>query len=609
MKRPGLQSQNQKRKNPSVVKKWILLCHCFWKEKGASDFTWARWRANGALTLLFLPDPERGNGAGRKGERFGEANRVAAQGFTLAANEIGLILFLGRYLLGKGGFSAPLPARTAWFSMFKKRLSRAHEASFNRIVRRTFLLPMGVMVVASIALAWLVSHLLGLTNWVDHTDRVIAQARTCEKLAVDMETGLRGYLITGDSSFMQPFNQAQSQLSGELESLSHQVLDSPFQADRVEAIRTAYGQWISHAQEMLGRRERGEDYQSVALNAQGKAFMDTMRNEFASFVKDEYALRDQRINAVQRIDHTIRQSRWVVLLVLGLGIAWYVRMQLGQVAEIYDSALTATEMKTEALQASEASLREAEAKLRQYSADLERTVEQRTAKLQEMVTELEAYSYSISHDLRAPLRAMQGYAQVLLEDLPKKIGPEGKTYLERIINASNRMDRLIQDVLSYSKLARTEISAEPVDVEKLIRNIIHEYPALHAANVQIEVATPLPRLMAPLALLSQCLSNLLDNAVKFIPEGASARVRVWAETSGADVRLWVEDNGIGIAPEYLNRIFGVFERIPGEKTYPGTGIGLAIVRKAATRMGGSAGVESEPGKGSRFWVFLPGRKI
>jgi signal transduction histidine kinase len=377
----------------------------------------------------------------------------------------------------------------------------------------------------------------------------------------------------------------------------------------VETIRKAYGQWLGHAHEMRGRRERGEDYQSVALNAQGKAFMDTMREQFAGFVEDEYTVRNGRIDAVQRIDRNIRQSRWVVLLVLGVGIAWYMRLELQRVARLYDSALTTAEQKTDALQASEASLREAQAKLRQYNEDLERTVLQRTAKLQETLNELETYSYSISHDLRAPLRAMQGYAQVLLEEFPQAAGPDGKAYLNRIIAASNRMDRLIQDVLTYSKVARVETNSEPIDLEKLIRNLIQEYPALNANSVHIELVTPLPQVSAPLALLSQCLSNLLDNAVKFVPEGVSPRVRVWAETSGKDVRIWVEDNGIGIAPEYQNRIFGVFERVTQEKNYSGTGIGLAIVRKAASRMGGTAGVESEPGKGSRFWVFLPGRRL
>jgi len=493
--------------------------------------------------------------------------------------------------------------------MFKKSLSPAHEASFNRILLRTVVLPLGVMVLASVLLAWLVGHLLGLANWVDHTDRVIADARTCEKLAVDMETGLRGYLVTGNPTFLQPFNEAESQLDGELQLLSQQVSDNPFQAERVEAVRKAYGQWLGHAHEMHDRRERGDDYQSVALNAQGKAFMDTMRNEFAGFVKDEYTLRNRRIDAVQGIDRNIRQSSWIVLLVLGVGIAWYMRMELRRVAQLYDSALTTAEQKTDALQTSESSLREAQAKLRQYNEDLERTVQQRTAKLQETLNELETYSYSISHDLRAPLRAMQGYAQVLLEEFPGKIGPQGKAYLDRIISASNRMDRLIQDVLSYSKVARVEINSAPVDLEKLIRSLVQEYPALNAKNVHIELVTPLPQISAPVALLSQCLSNLLDNAVKFVSEGVGPYVRVWAETTGNDVRIWVEDNGIGIPPEYQGRIFGVFERVAHEKNYTGTGIGLAIVRKAASRMGGTAGVESEPGKGSRFWVFLPGRKI
>jgi signal transduction histidine kinase len=493
--------------------------------------------------------------------------------------------------------------------MFKKQLARTHQSGFNRIVWRTFLLPMSVMVVASIMLAWLVGHLLSLTNWVDHTDRVIAESRRCEKLAVDMETGLRGYLITGDPSFMQPFNEAETQLGNELQLLGQEVADNPVQAERVRAIRKAYGQWISHAQDMIGRRQRGEDYQSVALNAQGKAFMDIVRSEFGGFVKDEYSLRDERIFAVQRIARNIQRSRWIVLLVLGLGLGFYMRYQLGQVARLYDSALTATEQKTEALETSEASLRAAETRLREYSVDLEKTVAQRTAKLQEIVSELEAYSYSISHDLRAPLRAMQGYAHILLEDFPHELGPESKTYLERIINASNRMDKLIQDVLSYSKLTGAEIVSEPVDLEQLLRDIIQEYPALHAKDVSIKLETPMPRIVAPVALLSQCLSNLLNNAVKFMADGVTPKVRVWAETDGADVRIWIEDNGIGIAHEYLTRIFGVFERIPGKKQYEGTGIGLAIVRKAATRMGGTVGVESEPGKGSRFWLCLPNRKI
>jgi len=158
-------------------------------------------------------------------------------------------------------------------------------------------------------------------------------------------------------------------------------------------------------------------------------------------------------------------------------------------------------------------------------------------------------------------------------------------------------------------LNRMEIKSEPVDLENLVREIIQQYPALVEADGMIKIETPLPRVLVPEALLSQCLSNLLTNAVKFQREGVKPEVRVRAETHANDVRIWVEDNGIGIAPQYHDRIFGVFERIPGKTPYEGTGIGLAIVRKAAERMGGKVGVVSETGKGSRFWVELPGRKI
>ena len=260
------------------------------------------------------------------------------QGFTLAQYPIAFIRRHSQVGFGQLQSLHAFPGGgRAVHHVQKTFIARTRSELQPRIVRRTFLLPMAVLAVGSILLAWLVSHLLGLTNWVDHTDRVIAQARTCEKLAVDMETGLRGYLITGDPSLMQPFNEAEAQMGNEVSSLEEQVSDNSFQAERVETIRRSYGQWLSYAQDMLGRRQRGEDYQSLPLNAQGKAYMDTVRSEFSAFVKDEYVLRDERISAVQRIDRNIKRLRWIVLLVIGLGIGWYVRQQLGEVARIYES--------------------------------------------------------------------------------------------------------------------------------------------------------------------------------------------------------------------------------------------------------------------------------
>ena len=468
---------------------------------------------------------------------------------------------------------------------------------------------MGLVVVTSVFLAWLVSHLLTVASWVDHTDRVIAQAQLCENLSMNMETGMRGFLLTGDAAFLKTFTQGEAQLGGELEGLSRMVADNPAQVEKVRAIQAVFERWRSYAEEMIGRRQREEDYQRIPINVHEKVLMDDVRHEFTGFMGVESALRQERVTAVQRLDENIRRYRWAVLLVLGLALGWYFQRQLGAVARIYETALITAKQKTDALQISEDSLREAEGKLRRYAEDLEKTVAQRTAKLQETIGELEAYSYSISHDLRAPLRAMEGYARVLLEDFQQKVGPEGKDFLDRILKAAHRMDKLIQDILSYSRVARSEIVSEPVDLDKLVREIIQQYPNLNSMNGEIKIEGPLPKLMAPEALLTQCIANLLSNAVKFVAKGVPAQVRVRAETQDADVRIWVEDNGIGIAPKYQARIFGVFERIPGEERYEGTGIGLAIVRKATERMGGTVGVESEVGRGSKFWILLPGRKL
>jgi signal transduction histidine kinase len=251
---------------------------------------------------------------------------------------------------------------------------------------------------------------------------------------------------------------------------------------------------------------------------------------------------------------------------------------------------------------SERALRESQAQLAGHAQQLEERVRERTAKLQETVSELESFSYSISHDMRAPLRAMQSFAQILEEECGGQIGAEGKDYIRRIIGASDRMDRLIQDVLTYSRVARTELRLEPVDVEKLIDGILETFPQFQPPQAQIEVQRPLPRVMGNEAGLSQCLSNLIDNAIKFVAPGVVPHVEIWAETHGTRVRLCVRDNGIGIEPEAHEKIFQIFHQL--DRAYRGTGIGLAVVRKAAERMGGSVGLKSALNRGSTFHLEL-----
>lgn len=240
---------------------------------------------------------------------------------------------------------------------------------------------------------------------------------------------------------------------------------------------------------------------------------------------------------------------------------------------------------------------------------LERTVNERTASLREAIAQMEEFSYSVSHDLRAPVRAMQCYAEVLLEDYGDKLDENARKYLGRIINGGVRMDRLIQDILTYSRMSRREMELRPIAVDKVTREIVRQYLDMHPSQADVQVEGKLPSVIGHEPSFVQAISNLLHNALKFVPPGATPRIRIHSEQLNGDVRLWIEDNGIGIKPEYQHRLFSVFERIHPEKNYEGTGIGLAIVRKAVERMGGKVGVESDGVNGSRFWIQLPAASI
>lgn len=252
----------------------------------------------------------------------------------------------------------------------------------------------------------------------------------------------------------------------------------------------------------------------------------------------------------------------------------------------------------------ESELRRAQAELQKHASTLEDQVNQRTAQLRETIQELEAFSYSVSHDMRAPLRAMQGYSDALIEEFKDSIPATGQEYLRRIRRAATRLDLLIQDVLAYSKVAKGEIVLQPVDFEHVLHDVIQHYPQLQPDRAQIRVQGPIPLVLGHEAYITQIVSNLLGNAVKFIAPGIFPAVDVSASSSGDTVRISFRDNGIGIDENQQKHIFQIFGRVYGDKKYEGTGIGLAIVKKAAERMGGSVGVISKPGSGSEFYVVL-----
>ncbi|MBJ6723880.1 PAS domain S-box protein [Geomesophilobacter sediminis] len=244
------------------------------------------------------------------------------------------------------------------------------------------------------------------------------------------------------------------------------------------------------------------------------------------------------------------------------------------------------------------------AKVRENAAQLELRVAERTSQLEEMNLELKSFAYSVSHDLRAPLRAIQGFSEILQDEAG--LSATAREAVDRILSAARRMDVLIQDLLAYSRITQQEVTLNPVDLNRVVAEAVNQLRLeTGERDIVIEVAESLPAVQGHHPVLTQVVLNLLTNAVKFVGPGVTPRIRIWAETEGDLVRLKVQDNGIGVAPEHRERIFNLFERLYGNEMYPGTGIGLAIVRKGVTRMGGRIGVESEPGRGSLFWIELP----
>jgi PAS domain S-box-containing protein len=255
----------------------------------------------------------------------------------------------------------------------------------------------------------------------------------------------------------------------------------------------------------------------------------------------------------------------------------------------------------------QAQLREA---LQRYAAELEDRVAERTAQLEAANADLEAFAYIAAHDLRAPLRGLQGFAAAVLEDYTDVLDPLGQQYLQRIAATARQMDTLISDLLWYSRLSRSALQIQPVSLRQIVGEALAQLqPQIAERDAEIVVAEGLPAVAAHHTTLVQTVVNLLNNAIMFVAPGVHPRIRVWAERRAEDdrmyVRLWLEDNGIGIAPHHQQRIFQVFERLHSQDAYPGTGIGLAIVRRGLERMGGRVGVESAEGQGSRFWIELP----
>ncbi|HXT00318.1 MAG TPA: CHASE3 domain-containing protein [Elusimicrobiota bacterium] len=402
---------------------------------------------------------------------------------------------------------------------------------------------------------------------IDHLDAYLSAL-------IDAETGQRGYLLTRSPAYLAPYRRGQADFAAEKEALRRLSRRGALPAREVDELISLGDEKLSELDLTLRLSENQGTGAALAVvrTGRGKATMDAVR------VRMKVLLDEQN----RRLDEFTRRARSAILIrtatFAGLAFVDFLLLTLIHRLLARDAAV---------------------AKAR--TAQLEAAVAERTAHLEEALRHLESFSYTVAHDLRAPLRALEGFAFYVLRKNREALDQESIGLLERIQDSATRMDHLVRDLLALSVAGRQKPAMREVGLERVVDRVLGDDEKVRAARVTVR--RPLGAVRAQESLLAQIVSHLLENAVKF--SGRTPEIEVRSERPGPGrLRLVVADHGVGIAPEHLKRVFVPFVRLyPGSAE--GTGIGLAIVERLAASMGGSAGAESELGKGSRFWIELP----
>ena len=428
--------------------------------------------------------------------------------------------------------------------------------------------------------------------WVTHTLLVLEKLDATMTDLLNAETGERGYILTGEASFLEPYNDALRHLNEDVKAIRELTADNSTQQhalDRAEPL-------ISERMEILRDRIEARNQEGLAAGAEivrqgpGKQQMDRIRVEIAEMKEEENRLLRLR---TEEADRSSRSTRIMIGVggILGIGFLCLA------------GAIVWQEMQQRS---------RAEEAVHKLNDELEQRVADRTAELAERAkdlarsnSELQQFAYVASHDLQEPLRMVASFTQLLAKRYAEQLDNDARDFINYAVDGATRMQTLISDLLSYSRVGTQGKPLIPTESEAVLTKVLESIKYAIEESGAVISHDPLPRVMADPLQLGQLFQNLLTNAIKFRGENPP-RVRISAERRGENWKISVRDNGIGIAQEHADRIFVIFQRLHTKTEYPGTGIGLAICKKIVERHGGRISIEPSPGGGTTFCFTIRG---
>jgi signal transduction histidine kinase len=437
-----------------------------------------------------------------------------------------------------------------------------------------------LIVIATVAYRNAVGY-VETNEWVMHTNQVLGKLSAIVSRLNEAESQQRAYLITGDNRYLQWRDRVFSDIGKDVAGLRQLTADNPGQQQRIPSLETAIA---NRLETMEGTRRLLETQGIEAVRQRiksgvGPVAMDGILAVLGAMETEEKHLLQLRTAELKENADILLKISAAAIVVISLFLGWLLRVIHGQMVE----------------------RKRAEQAFENLNADLQ----QQTTHLGVANRELEGFTYAVSHDLRAPLRAIDGFAQMLEEDYRDRLDEEALRYVSVIRGNSKRMRTLIDDLLAFSQLGRQVVAKAEVDMNRLVQEVIDEVlPQEGSKHMNVRLGI-LPPARADRALLRQVWVNLMSNAIKYSAKSPNPVIEVTGRNDGADNVYSVRDNGVGFNMAYANKLFGVFQRLHRAEEFSGTGVGLAIVQRLVTRHGGRVWAEGAVNAGAMFSFTLP----